>query len=206
MRKSWKALVGVAALLLAVPLTAQQTAKEAEREAGNPDAYEKILKPADKHELMGRFVGSWKGEFKVLLYSVPHEGTMTQDLEGKWILKDNFLEINTRQDIKGSILNAKILIGYNGSLRRFYHLFLTDGEPRGTYSLGVLFRAQNALVFTGMEDDPISGDAYERRDIYTFVDKDKIGYQLIYRFLDGSEMKVVDGFYTRVQSAKPAGK
>jgi hypothetical protein len=203
MRKSWKALVGAAALLAATPLMSQQTAKEAEKEAGNPVEYEKILKPADKHEIMGRFVGIWKGEFKVLLYGSPAEATMTHEMRGQWILKDNFLEIDTRQDIKGSILTTKTLIGYNGSWRRFYHLFLTDGEPRGTYSLGVLFRAKNALVFTGMEDDPISGDAYERRDIYTFVDKDKIGYQLIYRFLDGSEMKVVDGFYTRVQDAKP---
>jgi hypothetical protein len=203
MRKSWKALAGAAVLLAATPLMSQQTAKEAEKEAGTPVEYEKILRPADKHEIMGRFVGTWKGDFKVLLYTAPHEATMTHEMHGQWILKDNFLEIDTRQDIKGSILTTKTLIGYNGSWKRFYHLFLTDGEPRGTYSLGVLFRAKNALVFTGMEDDPISGDAYERRDIYTFVDKDKIGYQLIYRFLDGSEMKVVDGFYTRVQDAKP---
>jgi hypothetical protein len=203
MRKSWKALVGAAALLAATPLMSQQTAKEAEKEAGSSAEYEKILKPADKHEIMGRFVGTWKGDFKVLLYGSPSEATMTHEMRGQWILKDNFLEIDTKQDIKGSILTTKTLIGYNGSWKRFYHLFLTDGEPRGTYSLGVLFRAKNALVFTGMEDDPISGDAYERRDIYTFVDKDKIGYQLIYRFLDGSEIKVVDGFYTRVQDAKP---
>lgn len=203
MKKSWKALVGVAALLVAVPLMSQQTAKEGEKEAGNPAEYEKILRPADKHEIMGRFVGTWKGDFKVLLYTSPDPASMTHEMRGEWILKDNFLELNTRQDIKGSILTTKTLIGYNGAWRKFYHLFMTDGEPRGTYSLGVLFRAKNALIFTGTEDDPITGDSYERRDVYTFVDKDKIGYQLIYRFLDGSEMKVIDGFYTRVQEAKP---
>jgi len=202
MRNSWKALVSAALLLAATPLMSQQTAKEAEKEAGNGEQYEKLLKPADKHELMGRFVGTWKGDFKVLLYGTPNEAAMTHDMIGKWILKDNFLEIDINQDIKGSKLTTKTLIGYNGSWKRFYHLFLTDGEPRGTYSLGVLLRSKNALVFTGPEDDPISGDSYERRDIYTFVDKDKIGYQLIYRFVDGSEIKVIDGFYTRVQAAK----
>jgi hypothetical protein len=190
-------------LLAALPALAQQTAKEAEREAGTPDEYEKILKPADKHEILNRLVGTWKGDFKVLLYGTPlRESTMKQDFVGKWILKDNFLEIDFTQDIQGSILKAKILMGYNGSMRRFYQLYLTDGEPRGTYSLGVLFRAKNALVFTGTEDDPISGDAYERRDVFTFIDKDKIGYQLIYRFLDGSELKAADGTYTRVPESK----
>lgn len=203
MRKSWKAWVGMAALLVATPLMAQQTAKEAEREAGNAADYQKILKPADKHEILGRLVGNWKGDFKVLLYGTPlRESTMKQEFEGRWILKENFLEIDFLQDIQGSIMKAKILMGYNGSLRRFYQLYLTDGEPRGTYSLGVLFRSKNALVFTGTEDDPISGDSYERRDIFTFLDKDKISYQLIYRFLDGSELKAADGTYTRV----PAGK
>jgi hypothetical protein len=94
-------------------------------------------------------------------------------------------------------------MGYNGAWRRFSQLFMTDGEPRGPYSKGVYLKAKNALLFTGTEDDPVSGDSYERLDLYTFQDnKDKIGYQLLYRFADGSEMKVVDGTYTRVKDAK----
>ena len=202
MKTSWKAWIGVAALLVATPLLAQQSAKEAEKEAGNPAEYEKLLKPADKHEILNRLVGTWKGEFKVLLYG-PKEATMTHDFVAAWILKDNFLEINYTQDIQGSLLKVKTLMGYNGAWRRFYQLFMTDGEPRGTYSKGVYLKAKNALLFTGTEDDPVSGDSYERLDLYTFQDnKDKIGYQLLYRFADGSEMKVVDGTYTRVKDAK----
>jgi hypothetical protein len=201
MKTSWKAWIGVAALLVAAPLLAQQSAKEAEKEAGNPAEYEKILKPADKHEILNRLAGTWKGEFKVLIYGPQKEATMTQDFVGQWILKDNFFEIDLNQDIRGSKLKAKILLGYNGAWRRFYQLYMTDGEPRGTYSKGVFLKAKNTLLFTGTEDDPISGDSYERLDFFNFLDKDKIGYQLVYRFADGSEMKVADGTYTRMAAA-----
>jgi hypothetical protein len=199
MRKSWTKWIGMAALLMAMPLTAQQTAKEAEKEAGTPAEYERLLKPADKHEILGRFVGSWKGDLKVLLYGTPSEGIMPEELEAHWIMKDNFIEMSLTQHIRDHVVNGKILLGYNGSIKKFYQLFLTDGEPRGTYSQGVLLRSKNALVFRGMEDDPVSGDSFERRDVYTFVDKDKIMYELYYTFVDGSEIKPVEGYLTRVK-------
>jgi len=198
MRKSWKIWMGVAALLAALPVAAQQTAKEAEKEAGTREQYEAILKPADKHEILGRFVGHWKGEMKVLLYGTPSEGIMPEEIEAHWILKDNFIEMNATQKIRDFLVTLKITFGYNGSIKKFYQLYLTDGEPRGTYSQGVLLRSKNALVFRGMEDDPVSGDSFERRDVYTFVDKDTIQYQLFYTFVDGSEIKAVDGLLKRV--------
>jgi len=199
MRKSWKVCLGLATLLAALPLAAQQTAKEAEKEAGTPAEYERLLKPADKHEILGRLVGRWKGELKVLLYGTPSEGMMPEEIEAHWIMKENFIEMNTTQRIRDFEVHAKILVGYNGSIKKFYQLYLSDGEPRGSYSLGVHLRSKNALVFRGMEDDPVSGDSFERRDVYTFVDKDKIQYQLFYTFVDGSEIKAIDGFLTRVK-------
>lgn len=199
MRKSWNVWMGVATLLVALPLAAQQTIKEAEKEAGTAEQYEKLLKPADKHEILGRFVGSWKGDLKVLLYGTPSEAIMPEELEAHWILNDNFIEMNLTQHIRDSVVRGRLLLGYNGSIKKFYQLYLTDGEPRGTYSQGVLLRSANALVFRGMEDDPVSGDSFERRDVYTFVDKDKIKYELYYTFVDGSEMKPIDGYLTRVK-------
>src|SRR5215212_10749283 len=93
MKKSWKAWAGAATLLLALPLGAQQTAKEAEHEAGNPTEYDKHLNPADMHEILGRFVGNWQANLKVLVYGTPpREATMKDALEAKWILSDRFIE------------------------------------------------------------------------------------------------------------------
>ena len=102
-------------------------------------------------------------------------------------------------EIRDAVIHGKTLLGYNGALKKFWQLFLVDGEPRGTYSQGVLLRSKNALVLRGMEDDPVSGDSFERREVYTFVDKDKILYELYYTFVDGSEIKPIQGYLTRVK-------
>ena len=62
MRKSsWNVWLGAAALLLALPLSAQQTAKEADREAGKPEQYEQILRKSGNHEILARLEGTWRG-------------------------------------------------------------------------------------------------------------------------------------------------
>ena len=203
MRKSWTTWIGMAVLLMAMPLTAQQTTQEAEKEAGTPDQYEKLLKPAAQHEILGRFVGRWKADLKVQLYGTPSEGTMKETAEARWILKENFIEMDFTQEVQGAVVKGKVLIGYNGSLKKFWHFFLVDGDPRGTYSQGVLIRSKNSLVFRGSEDDPVSGDSFERRDVYTFVDKDKILYEVYYAFADGSEIKPIQGHLVRVKEDTP---
>lgn len=208
MKRSWMAslsLMGVGALLLAMPVTAQQTAKEAEHEAGDPVAYDKILKPADMHEILGRFVGTWKADFKVLVYGTPpREIGMKETLDAKWILDDRFIEATFDADVNGK---GKIMMGYNGATKKFFRNFFIEWDSRGTFSQGVYIRSKNQLVFRGMEDDPISGDSFEKRDVFTFgPDKEKIFYQEFYIFADGSEVKPIEGYYVRVPGTAPAPK
>jgi hypothetical protein len=205
MRKSWQIWCAGALFLMALPLAAQQTIKEAESEAGSPDQYEKILNPADVHELLGRFVGSWTAVHKVLLYGSPmRTSSMKESFEAKWILNDHFIEVNFDWDINNTPLKGIATMGYNGADKRFFRLFLINKDPRGTYSTGVFVRSKNALVFRGMEHDPVSGDSFEKRDVFTFgPDKDKIFYEQFYNFADGSEVKPVEGTFTRVKAPAP---
>ena len=70
----------------------------------------------------------------------------------------------------------------------------------GTFSTGIYIRKQNSIVFRGTELDPVSGDSFERREVFTFgPDKDKIHYQQFYVFADGTEIKPVEGYYVRVK-------
>jgi hypothetical protein len=200
MKKSWTAWAGVATLLLALPLGAQQTSKEAEHEPGNAAEYDKHLNPADKHEILGRFVGNWQATLKVLVYGTPpREMTMKDTFEAKWILNEHFIETEFTSELAGGSSKGKVIMGYNGADDRFYRHFLIDWDPRGTYSDGTFIKSKNSLVFRGMEHDPVSGDSFEKRDVFTFsADKDKIFYQQFYVFADGSEIKPMEGFYTRV--------
>jgi hypothetical protein len=199
MRKSsWNVWLGAAALLLALPLSAQQTAKEADREAGRPEQYEQILRKSGNHEILARLEGTWRAEtLKTLIYG-PKEVNMKDTLEAKLIFDGNFLETTFAQEL-GGINKGTTIMGYNGADKHFWRLFM-NADPRGTWSTGVYVRAKDALVFRGYEHDPVSGDHFQKREVFTFgPDKDKFHFELFYEFADGSELEVVDGDYHRVK-------
>lgn len=194
------AIAATAALTAFVlPLSAQQTATEGEKDTADKPAFLKLVRPADKLEILGRFVGTWEGTFKVMLHGTPPvEATMKDRLEAKWILGDSFVETDFAGGFNTITLKGRVIMGYNGGRKHFYRMFLGDWDPRGTYSIGHFIRSRNALVFKGSEDDPLTGDSFEKRDAFTFVDKDKIFYEQFYTFADGSEVKVMEGHYMRV--------
>lgn len=205
MKNTWKktcvGTVTAFALLLALPAAGQQSAKESEREAGTLDQYEKLLKPADMHEILGRFVGSWQADMKIIRYGTPPiEDKAKETVDAQWILNDRFVEANYTLSYGGSGSKGKILIGYNGATKQFTRYNLIDWDSRGTFSTGIYIRKQNSIVFRGTELDPVSGDSFERREVFTFgPDKDKIHYQQFYVFADGTEIKPVEGYYVRVK-------
>lgn len=206
MKKSWKIWLPAALLLAALPLAAQQTAKEAEKEAGTGEQYDKLLRRTGHHDILARLEGSWQGSMKVLVWGPPpRETVMSDTLDVKLIFNGNFLEAEQTSNIEGNKFRSKIIMGYNGADKEFYRLYMNEGEPRGTWSTGVHLRGRDALIFNGNEHDPVSGDKFTKREIYDFgPNKDEIGYELSYVFADGSEMKVANGVYKRVKAeAKP---
>lgn len=204
MKKCWNIWLGAAVLLAALPLGAQQTAKEAEREAGTYEQYDKLLRRSGHHDILARLEGTWQGTHKVLLYG--GRVTVLKDtLETKGILNGNFFETDYTTDIEGSVARGKVIMGYNGADKEFYRLYMNEGEPRGTWSTGVHVKSKDELVFRGIEHDPVSGDKFEKFEIFTFgPDKDKVRYVMSYTFADRSEITVVDGTYTRVKAPEPA--
>lgn len=186
--------------LLALPLSAQQTAKEAEKPVGGDREVEKELMPPEMFKILGQLAGTWQGDLKVLLHgSPPRETKMTDKLTAEWILGGKFLE--TR--FNNGFVEGKIIMGYNGMTREFFRYLMDTEDPRGLFSRGVYVRSKNALVFRGEESNAISRDIFHKRDVFTFgPDKDKFYYELFYGFADGSEVRIMEGYYTRV-TAKP---
>lgn len=189
-------LVNIAFVL---PLAAQQTVKEAEKDTADKAAFSRLIRPEDKMEILGRFVGTWEGTFNILMHGTPPvAATMKDRLEAKWILGDSFIDTEFTSEFRTNKTKGRVTMGYNGGKKHFYRIFLADWDPRGTYSTGHYIRSRNALVFKGSEDDPLTGDSFEKRDSFTFVDKDKIYYEQFYTFADGSEVRVMEGHYIRV--------
>lgn len=202
MRRCWFTLATIAMIAtgaFVLPLSAQQTVKEAEKDTADKAAFLKLIRPEDKMEILGRFVGTWEGTFKVMLHGTPPvEATMKDRLEAKWILGDSFIDTEFAGEFNTNKMKGRVTMGYNGGREHFYRIYLADWDPRGTYSTGQYIRSRNALVFKGPEDDPFTGDSFEKRDSFTFVDKDKIYYEQFYTFADGSEVRVMEGHYIRV--------
>jgi Protein of unknown function (DUF1579) len=202
MKKIWSFCLGAAVVLMALPLSAQQTLKEAEREAGTREQYDKILRQSGNHEILARLEGTWQGTHKVLGYGTPfRENQMKDTLEVKSILNGNFFEAHFTSEIAGFPNKGMVMMGYNGADKEFWRLYMNEADPRGIYSTGVYVRSKDMLVFRGIEHDPVSGDKFEKRDVFIFgPDKDKLVYELHYAFADGSELKVIDGTYTRAKA------
>jgi hypothetical protein len=208
MKKSWKAWMGVAVLLVAMPLGAQQTAKEAEKEAGSMEQYDKLLRRSGNHEILERLAGNWEGNLKVKVWGGA-QPNMKDTVKGEMIMGGNFLEVHSNALIEGGApAETKVIMGYNGADKQFYRLYMNEGEPRGTWSTGVYIKSKDQLLFRGIEHDPVSGDKFEKWDVFTFgPDKDKIHYELSYMFADGSKMeKVAEGYYTRVKTEQTEKK
>lgn len=208
MRKSLKACLGAAALLLALPLTAQQSAKEAEKEAGTIEQYEKILRYSGNHDILRRLEGTWQAnELKGKAYGTPLRDVLVKDTLESKMIHGAFLETDFVTGMVGEEGGArgKIIMGYDGAARHFFRLYMNEGDPRGTWSTGVHLRAKNALVFRGFEHDPVSGDKFEKREVFGFgPDPEKVTYEQYYTFADGSEIKVLEGTYTRIKKPEPA--
>lgn len=197
MKKCFSILAMIAVVL---PLSAQQTVKEAEKDTADKAAFLKLIRPEAEMEILGRFVGTWEGTFKVMLHGTPPvEATMKDRLEAKWILGNSFIDTDFAGQFNDNKMVGRVTMGYNGGKKHFYRIYLADWDPRGTYSIGYYIRSRNALVFKGPEDDPLTGDSFEKRDSFTFVDKDNIYYEQFYTFADGSEVRVMEGTYKRVK-------
>lgn len=202
MSKCCNTICGIAAMiasLWALPLAAQQTAHEGAAEPDPKVDFQALLRPPEKFEILGRFVGTWEGTFKVWMHGDPPPVTSMKDtIEATWVFGDSFLDSHFTNVLNEKSLKGRVTMGYHAGRKHFYRIYLADWDPRGTYSAGHYIRSKNALVFKGMEDDPHTGDSFEKRDSFTFVDKNKIFYEQFYAFADGSEVKVMEGHYTRV--------
>lgn len=208
MRKSLNVWLGAAALLLALPLTAQQSATEAQKEAGTIEQYEKILRHSGNHDYLRRLAGTWQADsLKGMAYGVPLRQVEVKDTLESRMIHDAFLETDFTMDVGGKgegVSKGKTIMGYDGAAKHFFRLYMNEGDPRGTWSTGVYLRAKNALIFRGIEHDPVSGDKFEKREVFGFgPDPNKITYEQYYTFADGSEVKVLDGTYTRIKQPAP---
>jgi hypothetical protein len=194
------ASTAMAAALMTLPLAAQQTAQDVTKgPSPNLEEFQRRVRPAEQFEILSRFVGNWEGNLTAWIHGQPLKQARIKDvLAAKWILKDSFLDTQFALTIGDTIQKGRVTMGYNASTHQFFRILMGEWDPRGTSSTGVYVRSKNALAFEGTDHSPITGDTWEKREIFTFLDKDKIAYEQVLVFADGTELKAIEGHYTRM--------
>ena len=194
------ALLVLSLLWAPLPVGAQKTAADAAR-AREVDAEARAKNLADtqeRYKVLDRFAGSWSGDFKVVqgspLKEVPAPGT----LEAHWALDNKWLQSETNFQLpEGAKFQNLSFFGYNSGAKQYKRFVLTSGDSREVLSTGTWDEASATFVFTGPMINPYSGDNFERRDTFRFLDADQIAYTIDFVFQDKTEIHVIEGIFKR---------
>jgi hypothetical protein len=197
-------LLTVAAAALSLhPAAAQKTRAEAEKPQ-DPKNYTALL-PGEHHKPLGQFVGDWDATLRVWGHGTPPpETSMRQTLHVRWVMRDNWVQTDYTHKYAtvDRPSHGVVYRGYNGATESYVAIILDDGDTRETVSKGTYDAAKKTFVFEGPEKDPYLKDTFTRKETYTFVDNDHYNYTLIYVFQDGSDIKAMEGTFTRVKEKK----
>jgi len=194
------ALLALSLLWAPRPAEAQKTATDAAR-SREVDAQEraKILAGVqERYKVLDRFAGSWTGDFKVMQGSPLKEVSAPGTMEAHWALDNKWLQSETSFQLpEGAKFQNLSFSGYNSGARQYKRFVLTSGDSREVLSTGTWDEAAGTFVFTGPMINPYTGDTFERRDTFRFLDADQIAYKIDFVFQDKTEIHVIEGAFKR---------
>jgi hypothetical protein len=194
------ALLALSLLWSPLPIGAQKTAADAARSREvDAEARAKNLADAqERHKVLDRFAGNWAGDFKVVQGSPPKEVPAPGTLEAHWALDNKWLQSETNFQLpEGAKFQNLSFFGYNSGAKQYKRFVLTSGDSREVLSTGTWDEAAATFVFTGPMINPYSGDTFERRDTFRFLDADQIAYKIDFVFQDKTEIHVIEGTFKR---------
>lgn len=186
--------------LLSWPAAAQKTAEDAtrSREAEAQERARILEAVQERQKVLNRFVGNWAGDFKVVQGSPPKEVPAPGTFAAHWALDDKWLQSETFFQLpEGAKFQNLSFFGYNSGAKQYKRFVLTAGDSREVLSTGTWDEATSTFVFTGPMINPYTGDTFERRDTFKFLDADRIAYKIDFVFQDKTEIHVIEGTFQR---------
>jgi hypothetical protein len=194
------ALLVLSLLWAPLPAGAQKTAADAarSREVDAEARAKNMAEAQERYKILDRFAGSWAGDFKVVQGSPLKEITAPGTLEAHWALDNKWLQSETNFQLpEGAKFQNLSFFGYNSGAKQYKRFVLTSGDSREVLSTGAWDEASATFVFTGPMINPYSGDTFERRDTFRFLDADQIAYKIDFVFQDKTEIHVIEGTFKR---------
>ena len=174
-------MLTVPALFLIVTATAfavQAGTEKASEPAFSPEmeaemaAWMELAKPAEHHEHMAPYVGSWKG--KVSMWMAPDAPPMINEsqAEVRWILGGRFIEWTHSGDFAGMPFEGLAIEGYNNGDKRYEATWMDNFGTLILYYTGSCSNGGKTREMTTQFKDPMKGVMIDYRSVYTWQDAD----------------------------------
>jgi Protein of unknown function (DUF1579) len=195
------ALTAVFGVLGALPAIAQKTSSEAARsleEEARDKA--KAMEEIEAHyKVIDLFAGSWTGTFKVVAQGMPpKELSVPATLESQWAFDHKWLQSVMFFDLgKDGAFRTTNFLGFNPGTHQLKSVSFTDGDPREMVEIGTWDEATKTLVFQGTMINYFTHDSFDRRETLKVLDADRFNYSLDFIFKDKTEIRAIDGVFTR---------
>ncbi len=184
---------------------AQKTAKEAEV-VPEHNAYRPFRHPGPKHEVLRAFEGKWEAQITAWMHgSPPPKIEMRSTWDYRWVYGQRYIHgahtlIQVAKEGEGAPVQVlgEIFLGHANERNEYFTYYFADEHVYPTYSIGHFDDTGKVLTLIGGEHDPVTGDDFKKIEIYRLEGPGQIGYELRYRFADGSEIKAAEGTYRRL--------
>lgn len=196
--------LGLAALAAAAPLAAQKNAQEAEKPE-DPVLYSQYGNPGEKHRLLDPMAGRWEATMSLWLHGTPPpEVKVSASMDNHWVFGGRYIEgrmqytDNVKQpDGTVAVTDMVYHFGHSNGERRFWSVLMGNFQLQPTFSEGAWNEQAKTMTFTGTEHDWVTGDSFQKIEIFNQSRPDELGYELHYRFADGSEIRAARADFRR---------
>lgn len=159
-------------------------------------AWMELAQPAEHHQHMAPFVGSWKGE--VNMWMAPETEPIVNQgaAEVSWIMGGRFLEWKQSGDFGGMPFEGRAIEGFNNGDGRYESIWVDNFGTLILFYTGSCSEDGKKRTMNTEFNDPVAGGKIQYKSVYTWTDEDHFTYEAFMDKGDG-EFKSLEIAYER---------
>lgn len=158
----------------------------------NQDPWVEYMTPSSVHTLLSQYTGDFKMEITMNTGEDLKPSVVIVDSENKMLLGDRFLEMSQKGIMMGMVYEAKMILGFNNTDKKFALTTMTN-MGTGTLSMfGDWDASSNSATLFGEVTNPVSKNSIQVKQIVSYIDKDTILIESFDKEVDSLEKKTIE--------------
>ena len=152
--------------------------------------------PGDMQKMLAKGEGHWVSEITMWMSPDAQPMHMQAEVDNKMILDGRYLQGKNTGNFMGMPFEGWSITGYDNARKVFFNSWI-DNMGTGIINLEGKWDAEkSAIVFAGMQTDPMTGKLVDVREIFTMIDNDNQKLEM-YSTMDGKEFKTMEIIFKR---------